>query len=58
VEARYHGQPIPRPSHWSGFRLVPDRIEFWVGRENRLHEREAFSRPSAEAPWTRQALYP
>ena len=58
VEAKYQGQPIPRPPHWSGFRLVPDRIEFWVGRENRLHEREVFSRPGPQAPWTHQQLYP
>jgi pyridoxamine 5'-phosphate oxidase len=58
VEARHRGQPIPRPSHWSGFRLVPDRIEFWAGRENRLHEREVFLREDPEAPWTVQHLYP
>ncbi len=58
VEARYQGQPVPRPPHWSGFRLVPDRMEFWVGRENRLHEREVFSRQGPDAPWTSQHLYP
>jgi pyridoxamine 5'-phosphate oxidase len=58
VAARYQGQSIPRPAHWSGFRLVPDRIEFWVGRENRLHEREVFLREGPHAPWTVQHLYP
>ncbi len=58
VEARYHGQAIPRPPHWSGFRLVPDLFEFWVGRENRLHEREEFRRERPGAPWTHQHLYP
>jgi pyridoxamine 5'-phosphate oxidase len=58
VEARYRGKPIPRPPHWSGFRLVPDCMEFWVGRENRLHEREVFSRANPDAPWTVQHLYP
>jgi pyridoxamine 5'-phosphate oxidase len=58
VEAQYQGKPIPRPPHWSGFRLVPDRIEFWVGRENRLHERELFTRDSPAAPWKVQHLYP
>jgi pyridoxamine 5'-phosphate oxidase len=58
VEARYQGKPIPRPPHWSGFRLVPDCMEFWVGRENRLHEREVFSRANPDAPWTVQHLYP
>jgi pyridoxamine 5'-phosphate oxidase len=58
VEAHYQGKPIPRPPHWSGYRLVPDRIEFWVGRENRLHEREVFLRDTPDAPWTVQHLYP
>jgi pyridoxamine 5'-phosphate oxidase len=58
VEAQHQGKPIPRPPHWSGFRLVPDRIEFWVGRENRLHEREVFTREGPDAPWTSQHLYP
>jgi pyridoxamine 5'-phosphate oxidase len=58
VEAKYKGKPIPRPPFWGGFRLVPDRMEFWVGRENRLHEREVFTRTRPDAPWTVQHLYP
>jgi pyridoxamine 5'-phosphate oxidase len=58
VEAEYQGKPVPRPPHWSGFRLVPHRIEFWVGRENRLHEREVFTREGPSARWTSQHLYP
>jgi pyridoxamine 5'-phosphate oxidase len=58
VEAQHSGKTIPRPANWSGFRLVPDRIEFWVGRENRLHEREVFAREGPDAPWTVQSLYP
>lgn len=58
VEAKHQGKPIPRPPNWSGFRLVPDRIEFWVGRENRLHERDVFAREGPDAPWTVQSLYP
>jgi len=39
VEAAYEGKAIPRPDHWTGIRIVPDRIEFWYGHEDRLHER-------------------
>lgn len=39
AERRFAGKEVPRPDHWSGFRLIPDRFEFWYGREDRLHER-------------------
>jgi pyridoxamine 5'-phosphate oxidase len=39
VEARYGSGTIPRPPHWSGYRVLPDVMEFWYGREDRLHER-------------------
>jgi pyridoxamine 5'-phosphate oxidase len=58
VEARYAGREIPRPPFWSGFRLEPDRIEFWQSGEFRLHDREVFRRASASAPWTVERLYP
>ncbi|HEX8903410.1 MAG TPA: pyridoxamine 5'-phosphate oxidase [Longimicrobiaceae bacterium] len=59
IEARYEGEEIPRPPFWSGFRLIPDRIEFWFGRPSRLHERELYTLRDGDPPrWTKELLYP
>jgi pyridoxamine 5'-phosphate oxidase len=49
---------VPRPPHWSGFRLQPNLIEFWQDGAFRLHDRLEYSRPSAGVPWSTRTLYP
>ena len=49
---------VPRPAHWSGFRLAPLSVEFWRSRRFRLHERRLFTRPAPKTPWTMSRLYP
>ena len=49
---------VPRPPHWSGYRVVPQAMEFWRDRPFRLHERLVFARPAPDAPWTPSRLFP
>lgn len=57
LDARYGGEPIPRPPHWGGYRVEPDEIEVWQGRANRLHDRFAYARTAAGG-WDRVRLQP
>ena len=58
LEDRYPEGDIPRPPHWTGFRLSPRRIEFWQDRQYRLHDRRLFVRDAAEEAWSDTLLYP
>ena len=56
IQARFSGQPVPRPPNWAGFRVVPDAIEFWRDGAHRLHDRILFTR--TRDGWQTERLYP
>lgn len=56
VEEKFGDREVPRPPFWSGFRLIPERIEFWESRENRLHDRTVYLCQNSE--WILEQLYP
>jgi pyridoxamine 5'-phosphate oxidase len=53
---RFQSQEVPLPDHWGGFRILPEEMEFWQGRESRLHDRIAYVRERGR--WTRRRLSP
>jgi pyridoxamine 5'-phosphate oxidase len=59
AEARFHGADVPRPPSWGGFRIVPDELEFWQGREHRLHDRFRYARDDGSpGGWRIERLSP
>lgn len=56
VEARFADTDVPRPPHWSGYRVVPNMVEFWYGRAHRLHDRHRWTLKQGE--WQETLLYP
>lgn len=58
LTSRYEGKPVPRPEHWSGFRLFPVEFEFWQAGEFRMHDRRQFRQTTAAGGWHRTRLYP
>jgi pyridoxamine 5'-phosphate oxidase len=58
VEAELRDEPIPRPERWGGYRLVPDRVEFWQHDEFRLHDRLQYFRDGELSAWSTRVLQP
>jgi pyridoxamine 5'-phosphate oxidase len=54
--SEFREQPVPRPSNWGGYRVIPDKIEFWEDRENRMHDRVLFERVAGD--WALKRLAP
>ena len=55
-EAKFSGEDVPRPPHWSGYQLKPIRIEFWLNRDSRLHERLSYQKKAGH--WDSKLLFP
>ena len=55
-EKKYPSNNVPRPSHWSGWRLMPSQIEFWLDGEGRIHERLNYKKENGS--WKKELLYP
>lgn len=58
VEERFNGQPVSRPAFWGGYLVFPSRVELWLGRPDRLHDRFLYERDGDAAPWRITRLAP
>ena len=58
LEKQYEGKSIPRPPFWGGYRLMPEKVEFWQGRTSRLHDRILFQRNNTNDNWEKVRLSP
>jgi pyridoxamine 5'-phosphate oxidase len=58
TDLRFAGKDVPRPPHWGGYRVVPERIEFWQGRPNRAHDRLVYTHEWLHDSWKRERLAP
>lgn len=58
VEQRFAGSPVARPEHWGGYLVLPERVELWLGRPDRLHDRFLYRRASDDQPWSVERLAP
>lgn len=58
LESKYENREVPRPKNWGGFLVVPESIEFWQGRPNRLHDRFVFTKKESDLDWNIERLAP
>jgi pyridoxamine 5'-phosphate oxidase len=58
ADARFAGRDVERPPYWGGFLVVPDNVELWMGRPDRLHDRFRYSRETPASPWVKVRLAP
>ncbi|MDQ1429867.1 MAG: pyridoxamine 5-phosphate oxidase [Actinomycetota bacterium] len=58
LEARFAGRDVPRPTGWGGYRVVPDDVEFWQHRDDRLHDRVRYARRASGDDWRIERLQP
>lgn len=58
LEQLYHGKKVPRPPHWGGYRVIPHKMEFWIERPFRWHDRFEYQRNHETDQWEMRRLYP